>query len=1693
VQTLLKAAPLQKRTPGAPVHLLQKFIQSLFQTPSALIVLSLTLVLTGIAWHFTRQSIENSAQSRFEKSVMKASEEIEGRIQTYVDTLLSVHSLFAINENITRADWQKYFQSLELQNRYPGIHTFAFARYVPGSQRAEFERHVREDRSLDPKGYPDFSIHPEGARPAYYPIEYVEPFSPIPKQFGFDIGSDPIRRHAVEEARDTGRPISTGRIILIAPQEVGFAIGVPVYRSGLPQTSTEERRAALLGFITAAFNMKGLMQGVFGNKVPRNFDFEIFDGGSEKTADPLPLLTKEKLLYDNDGILHANQNDHPRHAQIISLDIAGRMWHIYFSTSHHFTAGKEENLPPLILFSGITISLLLSYVTWSTTKARRRAVDLAQTMTTDLQESEERFRAIFNQAPSGIGVADPHGRFIQVNKGLVEILGYTEEELLGRTFQEITHPDDLEINLVLLNDLIDGKISKYAIQKRYIHKGGGIVWANLTVSPIRDAFGKITHTVAIVEDITDRREADEELRKSEAQLAKAQEIAHLGSWSLDLTNGSISWSDELYQIYGLAPQSVELTYDFIFSYNHPEDRDRISRIVTQATEDLQPFGFDYRIIRPDGSIRTIHAEGEVHPDKTGKAIRMVGTAQDITERKQAEETLRETNHTLQALIEASPLAIITLDSEAKVKTWNPAAEQIFGWSAGEVIGRFNPIIPKEKENEFKKIVESVLEGKVFSNLEVIRQKKDGSKIHMSLSTAPLRDANGHIRGAMGILADMTERLRAEEAVKQSEAYLRAIIDSEPECVKTVAMDGTVLAMNPAGLAMVQAKSEEEVVGKDVFQLVHPEDRPAYRSLHQSVCQGQSRALQFRINGLQGRLRWMESHAVPLRDRQGRILSVLSVTRDITERREAEEALRESQRTLSTLMSNLPGLVYRCRNDRDWTVEFVSEGCLPLTGYAPSDLIENRTISYGTLIHPDDQQSVWNNVQAALQERKPFQLVYRIITASGEEKWVWEQGQGIFSPGGVLLALEGFVTDITERRQAEEELRRSEAQTRALLHAIPDMMFRIHRDGTYLDFKAAKDLKPLFPPEAFLGKKIEEIMPAAIAQQSRYHIDRALASGEMQIFDYALEMDGQMRNYEARIVVSGPEEILAIVRDITERKRVEEALRKSEERFHLATRATSDAVWDWDLVTDALWWNENFQTLFGHTMEDLESGIASWTSHLHPDDRERVLSGVHAMIEGGGQFWSDEYRFQRGDGMYATVLDRGYVVRDSAGKPVRMIGAMMDITERKDAEEALRIKTEQLAAVSDAMTAYLDSKNWYESSARLLRTALHQTESEYGFIGVVVEGPRLRIIAHEGVDWNAVANRSFYQEALQRYREQGYLDFDRLDNLFGEVIRTGKRLVANDVATNPRSGGVPAGHPPLNTFLGVPIIRENQVVGMIGVANRPGGYSGAEQNGIEILCHATGILYDSYRQREREIALENHQRSVEKELRHSQEQLRNLSTHLHSMVEEERTRISREIHDELGQLLTILKMELSWLKKRLPKKEDLLRDRTKSMAKLVDTTIQTLRKISTELRPGVLDDLGLTAAIEWQVQEFQSRTGMRCRFTVRPEEIVLDPDRSTAVFRIFQETLTNIVRHANANEVTILLEKTGDCLILEVKDNGRGITQSQITNSKSLGLLGIRERALLWGGTVQINGTHGKGTTITVQIPLYQATDVGREA
>ena len=222
--------------------------------------------------------------------------------------------------------------------------------------------------------------------------------------------------------------------------------------------------------------------------------------------------------------------------------------------------------------------------------------------------------------------------------------------------------------------------------------------------------------------------------------------------------------------------------------------------------------------------------------------------------------------------------------------------------------------------------------------------------------------------------------------------------------------------------------------------------------------------------------------------------------------------------------------------------------------------------------------------------------------------------------------------------------------------------------------------------------------------------------------------------------------------------------------------------------------------------------------------------------------------------------------------------------------------------------------------------------------------------------------------------------------------------------------------------------------------------------------------------------------AEEELQRSFRQLRELAARLKSVREEERARVAREIHDELGQALTAIKIDLASLMRALRADQEKELENADAILGLVDQTILSVRRIATELRPGILDDLGLVAAVEWAAEEFEARTGTSCRLDLPDGDIVIDPERATAIFRIFQETLTNVTRHAEATQVEVRLSREDGNIVLEVRDNGRGIDPEQLSTGGSLGILGMRERALLLGGELTISGAPGKGTIVKVVIP-----------
>ena len=310
----------------------------------------------------------------------------------------------------------------------------------------------------------------------------------------------------------------------------------------------------------------------------------------------------------------------------------------------------------------------------------------------------------------------------------------------------------------------------------------------------------------------------------------------------------------------------------------------------------------------------------------------------------------------------------------------------------------------------------------------------------------------------------------------------------------------------------------------------------------------------------------------------------------------------------------------------------------------------------------------------------------------------------------------------------------------------------------------------------------------------------------------------------------------------------------------AMEATTNSIMITDRDGTILWVNPVFTETTGYSAEEaigqtpriLKSGKHEMSFY------QRLWNTILV-----GRVWREVIINRRKDGSLYTSEQTITPVSDEDGGIAYFICIEQDISEQEAARGNLHLRTGQLQAITDATNAFLETGGWHEASAGILHAAMGQTASEYGFLGVVVEGPELRILAHEGITWDAHENREFYEQTLRAYREKGYLEFTNFDNLFGRVITSAEPILSNDPSTDPRAEGLPPGHPPLRHFLGVPMLRGQEVVGMIAVANRPGGYATAEQDNLKVLTQTASVLFDSYRRQERELSLEEELRQSQK--------------------------------------------------------------------------------------------------------------------------------------------------------------------------------------------------------------------------------------
>jgi PAS domain S-box-containing protein len=481
------------------------------------------------------------------------------------------------------------------------------------------------------------------------------------------------------------------------------------------------------------------------------------------------------------------------------------------------------------------------------------------------------------------------------------------------------------------------------------------------------------------------------------------------------------------------------------------------------------------------------------------------------------------------------------------------------------------------------------------------------------------------------------------------------------------------------------------------------------------------------------------------------------------------------------------------------------------------------------------------------------------------------------------------------------------------------------------------------------------------------------------------------------------------REITEKKRAENKIltdrneqKLINDRLLLIAGATNEALWDWNLETDEIWGNEYYYELLDKK-DTTESNYNAFVKKMHPDDVEKSFAIYQNAILNKQETLINEYRFLDKDEKWITLLNRQKYIYNQEGKPIRILGTLLNITYQKKIQE----KLEREISLSEGLINSLPG--------------LFYMFNENG----------------EYIRWNENLEKisGYTKDEIQSIHPIEFVPEDQRELLavkIANVFISGNDFVEADFYTKDKKR-IPY------YFTGI-YIKYNGKDCMMGV-------------GIDI---------------SEKIKIEN--------------ELRELSSRIQNIREEERTMIAREIHDELGQQLTGLKMNLSWINKKIPHNNPEILIKINDSILIIENTIQSVRKIATQLRPSILDDLGLVAALEWQTEEFQNRFNIASSFFCNQSYVEINKGKATAIFRIYQESLTNVLRHSNATKLNTLLEIDVNNITLKIVDNGIGFNINDISGKNTLGILGMKERAIMFGGVYDISSAINIGTTITVIMP-----------
>ena len=823
-------------------------------------------------------------------------------------------------------------------------------------------------------------------------------------------------------------------------------------------------------------------------------------------------------------------------------------------------------------------------------------------------------------------------------------------------------------------------------------------------------------------DVTDRRVAREALQRSEERLRLAQQVARVGTFEWHVQTGLSIWTPELEAMYGLSPGEFPGTHRAWEKLVHCDDRANVIRLGEQALETGEPVEGEWRVVWPDGSVHWLAARCQAFKDEAGKPLRMVGVNIDITERKRAEVALRQNRDELRAIYDCMVDGLLMADIETQhFVQANASICRMLGYAEEELLSLSVQDIHPEADLPFVvQQFQALAEGNLSVSEEIPVLRKDGTVFYAVVSVS--RVTHSGRRCVVGFFRDVTERKRTQEALRRSEERFRVAFEEAPMGMMIAVGDGIITRVNHA-LCSITGYTPEELTGSEMCELIHPEESERCVPLVQKLLAGKlpSVTLESRYLGKGGRVFWARATTAAAHVPDGEMVFALGIVEDITERKQAEEALRQKHAELQAIYDGMmDGLLIADAETKRFLR--ANPAICAMLGYSENDLLSLSVMD----IHP--QKDMPAVLQAFAEHVAGRHRIAENLPVLGKD------GSVFYADIAANLltyqdrpCLIGIFRDTTLRRNLENALR-SHLETQSalalllksslepfsleelweltldVLFSIPWIrlgpkvaIFLVEDDPQILVMKAQRgSAKSLLTPcdrvpfgcclcgeaaeqrRAVFADCVDERHVTCYADMpphGHYCIPIVSEDAVLGVISVYVE-DGHERNPREENFLTAVADVLT---GIVKRKRAEEALNKSEERFDLAVQGTDAGIWDWDLLTDQVYYSPRWKSMLGYKDHEIGSDFGEWEQRLHPDDRERALMCIQDYVQGRTPEYELEHRLQHKDGLYRWILARGAVVRDESGKPYRMVGSQLDITDRKRSEQLMLEREGELIA------------------------------------------------------------------------------------------------------------------------------------------------------------------------------------------------------------------------------------------------------------------------------------------------------------------------------------------------------------------------------------------------------------------------------